>query len=67
MLRVEKELPLDCEDKAAKFNEGVKSLIEGIANTSVKVGCKIGAGSMYKTISGLVPIKEAGPFSLEHK
>jgi thiol-disulfide isomerase/thioredoxin len=67
MLRVEKELPLDCEEKAAKFNDGVKSLVEGIANVSIKVGCKLGAGSAYKTISGIVPIKEGGPMDLVHK
>jgi thiol-disulfide isomerase/thioredoxin len=67
MLRVEKELPLDCDDKATKFKDAVKSLVAGIENVSIKVDCKLGAGSQYKTISGIVPIKEAGPINLEHK
>jgi len=57
-LTVDKNLPATESEKAGKFNEAVKPLIEGIEGCTVKVQSKLGAGDPYSTITDVMPIKE---------
>lgn len=66
-LVVEKEMPSTQSELADRFNAKVKPLIEGVANCSIKVVSKLGAGDDYKTIKNVMPIKGTEEVSIEHK
>jgi len=66
-LTVEKELPVAESEKAKKFMEAVKPLIEGIEGCKVNVTSKLGVGDPYTTITGVMPIKGEEIINLEHQ
>jgi len=66
-LTVEKELPVAESEKAQKFMEAVKPLIEGIEGCKVNVSSKLGVGDPYATITGVMPIKGEETINLEHQ
>jgi len=66
-LSVKKDLPAVDADRAKKFNEEIKPVIEGITGVDVSVTSKLGAGDPYSTIANLVSIKADGPVELAHK
>jgi hypothetical protein len=49
-LKVAKQLPSTQAEKADKFNEMVKGVIDGVEGVSITVNSVLGAGYMYRTI-----------------
>jgi len=67
MLKVEKSLPSTQKEKAEKFNEAVKPLIEGIEGIQVKVSSAVNVGDMYQTITNVTTLDDdQTPVNIEH-
>jgi thioredoxin-like negative regulator of GroEL len=67
MLKVEKQLPSTKADLADKFKEAIKPIVEKYEGISINVNSVIGAGDMYKTITGVTTLDDETPVSIEHK
>jgi hypothetical protein len=57
-LKVAKQLPSTQAEKADKFNEMVKGVIDGVEGVSISVNAVVGAGDMYRTIEGVTTLDD---------
>jgi hypothetical protein len=67
VMKVAKQLPSTDQEKADKFNEAIKPITDGIEGISVSVAAVVGAGDMYKTITGVTTLDAETPVDIEHK
>ena len=65
-LNVTKEMPSTDAEKAKKFNEAAKPLVEGIKGVQMNVVSKMGAGDMYQEITKVKKCEGEGD-SITHK
>jgi len=67
-MKVAKQLPSTDQEKADKFNEAIKPIIDGIEGVQVSVAAVVGAGDMYQTIKGVTTLDDAETaVDIEHK
>lgn len=68
MMRVDKQLPSTDVEKANKFNDLIKPVIEGIENVIIKLVASVGAGDKYQPIKDIDPLEDGQEkITLEHK
>ncbi len=66
-LVVNKEMPSSDGEKAKKFNEAIKPIVEGIKGVTVSVVSKLGAGDMYEEITKVKKCDDETVTAITHK
>ena len=66
VLQIKKEMPSSESEKAKKFNEAAKPLVEGITGVTLEVVSKLGAGDMYQEITKVTKMGSEENTSIVH-
>ena len=66
VLTIKKEMPSSDSEKAKKFNEAAKPLVEGIKGVTLEVVSKLGAGDMYQEITKVTKMGNSENTSIVH-